>query len=64
MVKNTQKGNIDEKTGLVKSGKNKNRQRTLKRQKSPVCLGHIQLSVSPPNFPIEEGGAPTNLMSL
>ena len=36
MVKNTQKGNIDEKTGLVKSGKNKNRQRTLKRQKSKL----------------------------
>ena len=31
--------------------------------KSPVCLGHIQLSVSPPNFPIDEGGAPTRRTS-
>ena len=30
-------------------------------EKSPVCLGHIQLSVSAPYLPIEEGGAPTNL---
>jgi len=36
MVENTQKGNIDKKTGLVKSGKNKNRQRTLQRQKSKL----------------------------
>ena len=36
----------------------------LNIEKSPVCLGHIQLSVSPPNFPIEDGGAPTNLTSL
>ena len=32
--------------------------------KSPVCLGHIQLTESQPNYPIELGGAPTNLTSL
>ena len=34
MVKNTQTGNIDKKTGLVKSGKNQIRQGQIKRQKS------------------------------
>lgn len=34
------------------------------KEKSPVCRGHIQLSVSAPNLPIEEGGAPTIRMSL
>ena len=36
----------------------------LNTEKSQVCLGQTQLSVSPPNFPIELGGAPTNLTSL
>ena len=33
-------------------------------EKSPVCLGHIQLSVSEPNLPIDDGGAPTKRTSL
>lgn len=36
MVKNTQTGNIDKKTGLVKSGKNQIRQGQIKRQKSKL----------------------------
>src|ERR1700759_3005752 len=37
---------------------------TRKIEKSPVCLGHSQLSVSPPNFPTASGGAPTKRISL
>ena len=31
----------------------------LNNEKSAVCRGHSQLSVSPPNLPIDCGGAPT-----
>ena len=37
---------------------------TRKREKSPVWRGHTQLSVSEPNLPIAEGGAPTKRTSL
>ena len=37
---------------------------TRKMEKSPVCLGHSQLSVSPPDFPTLSGGVPTSLISL
>lgn len=37
---------------------------TLNTLKSPVCLGHSQLSVSPPNLPILSGGVPTKRTSL
>src|SRR5438105_3761062 len=32
-----------------------------RKAKSPVCRGHIQLSVSPPYTPMEPGGAYTSL---
>src|SRR5690625_940746 len=35
----------------------------LNNAKSPVCLGQVQLSVSDPNFHIEDGGAATKRMS-
>ena len=37
---------------------------TLNTEKSPVCRGHSQLSVSPPNLPTLSAGAPTSLISL
>ena len=44
--------------------KDNDRVKILKREKSPVCLGHTQLSVSLPKLPTAEGGAPTSLTSL
>jgi hypothetical protein len=35
-----------------------------KQEKSPVCLGHIQLSVSFPKLPIAAGGPPTSRTSV
>src|SRR4026207_2280592 len=37
---------------------------TRKTEKSPVCRGHSQLSVSPPKFPTVSGGVPTSRTSV